>query len=365
MASVEMQPVQPAVSVNHSRLQSMRLSSLVGRTAATFVIAIGAAIILIPFLFMISTSLKSKNQLRAVPPPLIPWEATMVEVNGRMEPLFRVTVDGETADGAMVEMALVRNQPGGMGIFVDPQNPAKSVTLKIADQTPVRHIELHPENYVEAMTAVPFPRYFLNTLIVTFVGMAGVLISCTMVAYGFSRFRAPWLNWLFIVLLSTIMLPRQVTLIPVYVLFQRLGWVDTLLPLIVPAFFANAYDVFLLRQFFMTIPLEMDDAAKIDGASPIQTLWHVLVPQAMPVIVTVAIFHFLYAWNDFYEPLIFLHSRDNWTMAVGLQTFNALYSVNTHLIMAASVVMVIPPVLLFFLAQRQFIQGVVISGVKG
>lgn len=365
MASVEMQPVQPVVSVSHSRLQSMRLSSLAGRTAATFVIAIGAVIILIPFLFMISTSLKSKNQLRAVPPPLIPWEATMVEVNGRMEPLFRVTVDGETADGATVEMALVRNQPGGMGIFVDPQNPAKSVTLKIADQTPVRHIELHPENYVEAMTAVPFPRYFLNTLIVTFVGMAGVLISCTMVAYGFSRFRAPWLNWLFIVLLSTIMLPRQVTLIPVYVLFQRLGWVDTLLPLIVPAFFANAYDVFLLRQFFMTIPLEMDDAAKIDGASPIQTLWHVLVPQAMPVIVTVAIFHFLYAWNDFYEPLIFLHSRDNWTMAVGLQTFNALYSVNTHLIMAASVVMVIPPVLLFFLAQRQFIQGVVISGVKG
>ncbi|MFN3335218.1 MAG: carbohydrate ABC transporter permease, partial [Caldilinea sp.] len=155
------------------------------------------------------------------------------------------------------------------------------------------------------------------------------------------------------------------TLIPVYVLFQRLGWVDTLLPLIVPTFFANAYDVFLLRQFFMTIPLEMDDAAKIDGASPLQTLWHVLVPQAMPVIVTVAIFHFLYAWNDFYEPLIFLHSRDNWTMAVGLQTFNALYSVNTHLIMAASVVMVIPPVLLFFFAQRQFIQGVVISGVKG
>jgi multiple sugar transport system permease protein len=207
------------------------------------------------------------------------------------------------------------------------------VTLKIADQTPVRHIELHPENYVEAMTAVPFPRYFLNTLIVTFVGMAGVLISCTMVAYGFSRFRAPWLNWLFIVLLSTIMLPRQVTLIPVYVLFQRLGWVDTLLPLIVPTFFANAYDVFLIRQFLMTIPLEMDDAAKIDG--------------------------------DFYEPLIFLHSRHNWTMAVGLQTFNALYAVNTHLIMAASVVMVIPPVLLFFLAQRYFIQGVVISGVKG
>ncbi|MCS6827931.1 MAG: carbohydrate ABC transporter permease [Caldilinea sp.] len=360
MASIEVQRMQPPATVMHNRLQSMRLQSLVGRALATVVIATGALIILIPFLFMLSTSLKSKNQLRAVPPPLIPWEMTMVEVTGKREPLYRVTIDGETR-----EMALVKNQPGGMGVFVDPFHPEQSVTLKIAEQTPVRHVELHPENYVEAMTAVPLPRYLLNTLIVTFVGMTGVLISCTMVAYGFSRFRAPWLSWLFIVLLSTIMLPRQVTLIPVYVLFQRLGWVDTLLPLIVPTFFANAYDVFLIRQFFMTIPLEMDDAAKIDGASPMQTLWHVLVPQATPVIVTVALFHFLYAWNDFYEPLIFLHSQKNWTMAVGLQTFNALYAVNTHLIMAAGVVMVIPPVLLFFLAQRHFIQGVVVSGVKG
>ncbi|MFM7172666.1 MAG: carbohydrate ABC transporter permease [Caldilinea sp.] len=360
MASIDIQQARASVTTASNRWQSIRLSSVIGRTAATTVIAAGAVVILIPFLFMISTSLKSKNQLRAVPPPIIPWESTLVEIDGRPEPLYTVTVDDE-----QMEMALVKNQPGGMGIFVDPTDPSSTATLKIADQIPTRHIEIHPENYVEAMTSVPFPRYLLNTLLVTVLGITGVLISCTLVAYGFSRFRAPWLNGLFIVLLSTIMLPRQVTLIPVYVLFQQLGWVDTLLPLIVPAFFANAYDVFLLRQFFMTIPLEMDDAAKIDGASPPQTLWHVLVPQAMPAIVTVAIFHFLYAWNDFYEPLIFLHSRDNWTMAVGLQTFNALYSVNTHLIMAASVVMVIPPVLLFFFAQRQFIQGVVITGVKG
>jgi len=359
-SSIKLHQMQPSARIARKPLQSMRLQSLAGRTIATLAIVAGAVIILIPFLFMISTSLKSKNQLRAVPPPLIPWETTMVEVAGKREPLYRVKLEGEIR-----EMALVKNQPGGMGVFVDPATPEQRVTLKIAEQTPVRHIEVHPENYVEAMSAVPFPRYLINTLIVTFIGMTGVLVSCTMVAYGFSRFRAPWLNWLFIVLLSTIMLPRQVTLIPVYVLFQRLGWVDTLLPSIVPTFFANAYDVFLIRQFFMTIPLEMDDAAKMDGASPLQTLWHILIPQAMPVIVTVAIFHFLYAWNDFYEPLIFLHSRHNWTMAVGLQTFNALYSVNTHLIMAASVVMVIPPMLLFFLAQRRFVQGVVISGVKG
>jgi ABC-type glycerol-3-phosphate transport system permease component len=135
--------------------------------------------------------------------------------------------------------------------------------------------------------------------------------------------------------------------------------------LIVPNFFANAYDVFMLRQFFMTIPLELDDAAKIDGANSIQSLMYIMLPQARPAILAVAVFHFLYAWNDFYEPLIFLHTQEHWTMAVGLQTFNALYAVNTHLIMAASIVMIIPPILLFFLAQRVFTQGVVFRGIKG
>jgi ABC-type glycerol-3-phosphate transport system permease component len=133
----------------------------------------------------------------------------------------------------------------------------------------------------------------------------------------------------------------------------------------VPLFFANAYDVFLLRQFFMTIPLDMDDAAKIDGANALQVLFYVILPQSRAALVSVAIFHFLFAWNDFYEPLIFLHSRENWTLAVGLQTFDAVYTINTHLIMAISVLMIIPPIVLFFLSQRIFSQGVVFSGVKG
>jgi ABC-type glycerol-3-phosphate transport system permease component len=252
-----------------------------------------------------------------------------------------------------------------MGIFVKPSNPDVTYDLVIAEQNALRHIEIHWENYPTAFTQVPFDKYLINTLIVTFVGMVGMLLSSSLVAYGFSRFRAPGINILFLVLLSTIMLPRQVTLIPIYVFFQKVGWIDTLLPLIVPQFFANAYDVFLLRQFFMTVPLELDDAAKIDGANPVQTFFYVMLPQARPALVAVGIFHFLWAWNDFYEPLIFLHSRENWTVAVGLQTFDALYAVNTHLIMAASVVMVLPPIILFFLAQQIFTQGVVISGVKG
>lgn len=340
--------------------QSMRAQRFLLKGLTTLVLAAGAVIIMIPLAFMVSTSLKDRNQLRIFPPTIIPWEYTTAEINGKDEPLYRVELDG-----AQVDMALVKNLPNGMGLFVFPENPNQSLELPIAEQTAVRHIELHPENYVEALTSVPFPRYMLNTMIVTFVGMFGMLLSCSLVAYGFSRFRAPWLNVLFLLLLSTIMLPRQVTMIPVYVLFQKIGWVDTLLPLIVPLFFANAYDVFLLRQFFMTIPLEMDEAAKIDGANPLQNLFYVLLPQARPALVAIAIFHFLYAWNDFYEPLIYLHSRENWTAAVGLQTFDALYSVNTHLIMAASVVMVLPPILLFFFSQKIFTQGVVITGIKG
>jgi multiple sugar transport system permease protein len=333
---------------------------LLVKSLTTLILAAGAVIIMIPLAFMISTSLKDRNQLRASPPPLIPWETTMVEVNGKDEPLYEVTLEGQTR-----EMALIKNRPEGRGLFVDPADPERTYELVIAEQKALRHVELHFENYREALTSVPFDRYLLNTLIVTFVGMFGMLLSCSFVAYGFSRFRAPWLNVLFLVLLSTIMLPSQVTLLPVYVFFQKLGWIDTLLPLIVPQFFANAYDVFLLRQFFMTIPLELDDAARIDGASPLQVLFYVILPQARPALLAVAIFHFLWSWNNFYEPLIFLHSRENWTVAVGLQTFNALYSVNTHLIMAASVAMIVPPIVLFFLSQRVFTQGVVMTGIKG
>lgn len=338
----------------------LKRRELLIKSFATVILAAGSIFVLVPFLFMISTSVKDRNQLRQTPPTLLPTEQTTVEINGKSEPLYRVTVEG-----ASRPMALIKNRPGGKGVFVAPANLEQISELVIADQVPVRHLEIHWENYPEALTSMPFDRYLINTLIVTFVGMAGMLMSCSLVAYGFSRFRAPWLNVLFLVLLSTIMLPSQVRLIPLYVFFQKLGWIDTLLPLIVPQFFANAYDVFLLRQFFMTIPLEMDEAARIDGANPFQILYYVILPQARPALVAVSIFHFLYAWNDFYEPLIFLHSREKWTLAVGLQTFDALYSVNTHLIMAVSVVMIMPPIILFFLSQRIFTRGVVISGVKG
>jgi len=342
------------------RWTGIRGQSLLLNAITSLILAAGAGIIMIPFLYLLSTSVKDRDQLRQSPPPLIPIASTTVNVNGQAEPLYQVTVDGQSR-----EMALIKNRPGGKGLFVDPANPDQTYELVIAEQMPIRHLEIHWENYPEALRQMKFNKLLINTLLVTFVGMAGMLFSCSLVAYGFSRFRAPWLNVLFILLLSTIMLPSQVRLLPTYVFFNKLGWVNTLLPLIVPQFFANAYDVFLLRQFFMTIPLELDDAARIDGASPLQILMYIILPQARPALIAVAIFHFLYAWNDFYEPLIYLHSPEHWTLAVGLQTFNALYAVNTNYIMAASVVMILPPIILYFLAQRIFTQGIVFTGIKG
>lgn len=341
-------------------LNSVRGADLLIKGIATLILAAGSVIIMIPLAYMISTSLKDPAQIRSDANSLIPRKPQTAEIEGENYNLYQVTIEGTSRTLAMIKKA-----PGGMAYFADPANPQETIALKLNQQAPLYQLDIHWENYPKAVNAMPFFRYLGNTLLVTFIGMFGMLLSCSMVAYGFSRFRARWLNVLFLLLLSTIMLPSQVRLIPLYIFFQKLGWVDSLLPLIVPQFFANAYDVFLLRQFFMTIPLELDDAAKMDGAGYLQILFNIILPQARPALVTVGIFHFLYAWNDFYEPLIFLHSRENWTLAVGLQTFDALYTINTHLIMAISLLMIVPPILLFFFSQKIFTQGVVFSGVKG
>lgn len=340
--------------------ESMSAIEMAMAGITTLLLAAGAAIIMIPLAFMISTSLKDPGQIRSDGNSLIPRVPQMVEVNGERSMLYEVTTES-----GIQQMAMIKKAPGGMANFVDPARPDQVYTLPLAEQTALYRLEIQWGNYSEALESMPFFQYLLNTLLVTFLGMAGMLFSSSLVAYGFSRFRARWLDVLFLLLLSTIMLPSQVRLIPLYVFFQNLGWVNTLLPLIVPQFFANAYDVFLLRQFMMTIPLELDDAARIDGANPVQILLYIILPQARPALVSVGIFHFLYAWNDFYEPLIFLHTKENWTLAVGLQTFDALYTINTHLIMAVSLLMILPPIILFFVSQRIFTQGVVFSGVKG
>ena len=218
------------------------------------------------------------------------------------------------------------------------------------------------------MTVLPFGRYFLNTSIITFTAMFGQLLSCSIVAFSFARLRWSGRNWLFLVVLSTMMLPSQVTLIPTFLIFRVLGWLDTFLPLIVPAFFGGGpFLIFLMRQFFMTLSTELDDAARIDGCSTLGIYWRIILPLAKPVLIACAIFSFESHWNDFIHPLVYLQSQENYTLSLALHAFNSNYGRGTewNQLMAASLVVMLPVILVFFIAQRYFIQGVVFTGIKG
>lgn len=221
------------------------------------------------------------------------------------------------------------------------------------------------QNYPEALTYVPFDRYALNTLVVALGAITGSLISCTLIAYGFARLRAPGKNFLFILMLSTMMLVDPVRIIPMYIEFRALNWIDTFLPLIVPAFFGSPFYIFLLRQFFLNIPRELEDAALIDGASRLQILLQVILPLSKPALAAIAIFNFQGVWNDFLYPLVFLHKQSNYTIALGLNFFRSTYTVHWGYLMAASVTALLPIAIVFFLAQRYFIEGITFTGIKG
>jgi ABC-type glycerol-3-phosphate transport system permease component len=221
------------------------------------------------------------------------------------------------------------------------------------------------ENYREALTYLPFGRYALNTLIISVGAIIGHVLSCTLVAYAFARLRAPGKGFMFLLVLSTLMLPYPVTMVPLFALFNQLGWINTFLPLIVPAFFGNAFYIFLLRQYFLTLPPELEDAARMDGANTLQVLWRVILPISTPALATVVIFTFQATWNDFLQPLIYLQDQSHYTLTLGLNFFRGSFQVNWAYLMAASLVVVLPVVIVFFLAQRLFIQGIAMTGMKG
>ena len=220
------------------------------------------------------------------------------------------------------------------------------------------------ENYTQALTSLPFGRFAINTLIIALSSIVGHLLSCSVVAYGFARLRAPGKGFFFILLLSTLMLPYPVTMVPLYIIFSRLGWVNSFLPLILPTFFGNAFYIFLLRQSFKQIPSELEDAALIDGAGTLQILWNVILPLSRPALATVAIFTFQAAWNDFLAPLIFLHDQSKYTLMLGLSFFRGAYTVNWAYLMASSLVITLPVIVLFFFTPREFIEGVGFTGTK-
>jgi multiple sugar transport system permease protein len=331
--------------------------------ALTFALISVLAAFLSPMVRSALVSLKTPAQLSETNAPLLPSLPRTFEVDGKDYDIYLVPLP----DGTSRELALVK--PGRtQSQFVDPANPtAPPIVWDGAWRTLERSWVLAPawQNYADVWTLIDFPRLLFNTVVLAVVGMIGTVVSCTLVAYGFARFRFPGRSVLFTILIATIFLPGAVTVIPTYTMFAKLGWVGTWLPLLVPTLFANAFDVFLIRQYFLTIPREMDEAASIDGAGPFRTLVSVILPQAWPAIVAVAIFHLVYAWNDFFNPLIYLSTKPELQpLAVGLQRFNGIHYRNPAYVQAGTLMTMLIPVVLFLIFQRIFVRGVVVTGVE-
>jgi len=244
-----------------------------------------------------------------------------------------------------------------------------STSLMTYSQASARAIWPHPfvwNNYVSVFTAVPFLKWTLNTLLVSALGTIGTVVSSVPPAYVLARLRWKGRGATFVVILATMMLPGQVTMIPVYVIFSKMHWIPSLYPLIVPAFFSSAFSIFLLRQFFTSIPDEISDAARIDGCSEMKLLLKIIVPLAKPAISAVALFSFLGSWNDFSGPLLYIvDNPDIWTLGIGLALFRGVHTVQPNMMMAASTLFMLPVIIIFFLSQKVFIEGVTLTGVKG
>lgn len=258
---------------------------------------------------------------------------------------------------------------GGSIVILMPLLWMISTSLK-----PLSHVfrfppEFIPErvvwsNYPDALTQLPFDVYFGNTIFIVVLTVLGEVIISSIVAYSFSRLRWKGRNVLFIIVLATMMLPRQVTLIPDFLIFKYLGTIDTFWPLILPSWFGNPFYIFLLRQYFLTHSRELDQAAVIDGCSRFGVFWRITLPMSKPVLAAVAIFSFQYHWNDFFRPLIFLFSEENYTLALGLRFFQGTYGTEWNSLMAVSLVVMLPLIIVFFFTQKIFIQGVVFTGYK-
>ena len=341
------------------RRQLRRFSAVAGFTLFA---AMVVSAFLMPLAYMTSTAFKSESQTSAAGAPLYPASPETFTYQGEEYPVFEVP----TEDGIQAWALIEPHREDA--VFIDPLNvDAGPITWVGRWRTLEQNwtFDLNTENFARAWEILDFPRMFFNTFAIAGLSTLGAVASGICVAYGFSRYRFPGRNGLFLLMLATIILPFQVTLIPTYAVFFAFGWVGTWLPLIIPHFFANAYNVFLLRQYFLTIPRDLDEAAMIDGAGPLRILWSVIIPQAIPAIVAVTLFHFFWAWNEYFLPLVYLQSTpDLQPLSVGLGRFNSLYSAEPTVVQAAALMAMALPIVVFFLAQRAFMRGVVFGGVE-
>ena len=362
----------------HSRpalLKSKLFRERLMRAVSTLLIALGALVVMIPVFWMISTSLKGESNVLSIPPEWIPREPVRVDVNGKKLFLYDVTIDGATRTLAAVKLNPEKS------IFVDPANPSEEIYAPASAAEKHQVVTIHWENYLTVWTygSTPFALYMRNTILYALIAVIGEVLSCSLVAFGFARLRAPGKNVLFVLVLATMMLPWAVLMIPQYVMFTNyipaiinglfgtnIKLADTWWPLWIPKFFGSAYLIFLVRQFYMGIPKDYDDAARIDGCGYFQTWLRIMLPMSRPVLTAVAILSFMFHWNDYMGPLIYLNSTDKLPLSVGLAQFQVAYGGTPYqLMMAAALIAVAPLFIIFFALNRYFVQGVVVSGVKG
>jgi multiple sugar transport system permease protein len=319
-------------------------------------------VFLIPMVYGIVTALKTNEQFSKVGAPWYPASEKVFTYEGEDYSIYQVPIDGEIRELALVKKGRQVSE------FVDPKNPeAGPFEWEGQWRQLEQSWELEPQwvNFRTAWDTVDFPLLLRNTIMYAGITTFGAVLSASLVAYGFARFRVPGKPIIFMLMISTVILPGAVTLIPTYYIWLQLGLVGTWYPLIIPSFFSWGTNVFLMRQFFMSIPKALDEAAMIDGASPLRIFFSVILPQAKPALGAVALFHFFWSWNDFFGPLIYLAGNpDLYPITVGLSAFNTLYSQFTNLIQAASLVSSVIPLLVFFFAQRIFMQGVTFTGVE-
>ncbi len=339
-----------------------RRRQLLNSAAITLLALALLAVYLMPLGYGLVSSLKTQTQVSDPAAPIYPVSAIQFEYEGETYDILEVPTEDGIQEWALITKGRRASE------FIDPNNVEAGLIEwegNWRQLQPVNEFDIQWHNYKDAWEFIDFVRLLRNTLVYAFITTIGTVVASSLSAYGFARFRFPFKNVLFIVLMSTIILPPAVTLVPTYAFFvNTLDWGGTWLPLIVPAMFGNAYNIFLLRQYFMTIPREMEEAAMIDGAGPLRTFISVILPQSVPALTAVSLFHFFFAWNDFFGPLIYLAgNREQNPITVGLTEFNGLYSSEPQLILAASIISMVLPLAIFFMAQRVFIQGIVITGV--
>lgn len=352
-----------------TRWQDVKRSREIGRhTVLHLVLLSGSLVFLVPFAWLVVTSLKEDEDMSQFPPVWIPKQQVMIHLDGKEVGLARASYKGQP-----VKVAVMQEKETGERTLrvLEPANlrdvqfeSMRSDVHKIKKFGPVW------KNYPDALKFLPPEThcglvYLANTLWLCALGIIGTILSSSLVAFSFARLRWMGRDAMFVILLATMMLPGAVTMMPIFLIFRWLGWIDTLKPLWVPAFFSSAFNVFLLRQFFLTIPNDLEDAAKIDGCSYFTIYWRIMLPLIKPALAALTIMTFMGTWNNFMGPLIYISSPEKMPLAYALQLFQTAHGGEPGLLMAASTMMMVPVLAIFFFTQRYFIQGVTLTGIKG